>query len=92
MHRLTMLGACGALLGFLSSFPQLLYTTQSKDVGGISVLSIYLSLCGAILWVLYGFGTHNDLIVLTYGGSFLICFVRLLQYYQYVHDCNQPPV
>lgn len=68
----------GLIAGSCTTFctvPQLMKTLKEHDTRSISLLYFSILLIGLILWFVYGFAIHNDVIIISNMISFGICFI-----------------
>lgn len=76
------------LFSFTSKLPQILYMYKSKDIKGLSYLSIYLDVISFLCSSLYPF--HMGYSFLTYGESVIILLENLLIFFMsWKYDINQ---
>ena len=76
------------LFSFTSKLPQILYMYKSKDIKGLSYLSIYLDVFSFLCSALYPF--HKGYPFLTYGESVIILLQNLLIFFMaWKYDINQ---
>jgi len=48
-------GSMAALLGIISTFPQIYKTIKTKDTSSFSLVSLLLGLVRSIFWILHGY-------------------------------------
>jgi mannose-P-dolichol utilization defect protein 1 len=76
------------LFSFTSKLPQILYMYKSKDIKGLSYLSIYLDVFSFLCSALYPF--HKGYAFLTYGESIIILIENLFIFFMaWKYDINQ---
>ena len=76
------------LFSFTSKLPQILYMYKSKEIKGLSYLSIYLDVFSFLCSALYPF--HKGYSFLTYGESVIILLENLLIFFMaWKYDINQ---
>ena len=63
------------LLSFTSKLPQILYMLKTKEIKGLSYLSIYLDIASTLCYTLYPF--HMKYPFLTYGEGLIILFQNM---------------
>ena len=78
MEFMTYVGLAAGILTTISFLPQAIKTWQTKSTNDIS-LAMFLSFCvGVMLWVIYGFYTHNLPVFLANFATFLLAFSILV--------------
>ena len=76
------------LFSFTSKLSQILYMYNSKDIKGLSYLSIYLDIFSFLCSTLYSY--HKEYPFLTYGESVIILLQNLLIFFMaWKYDINQ---
>ena len=63
------------LLSFTSKLPQILYMLKTKEIKGLSYLSIYLDIASTLCYTLYPF--HMKYPFLTYGEGLILLFQNI---------------
>ena len=75
---MTYVGLLAGILTTISFLPQAVKTWRTKSTKDIS-LAMFLSFCvGVILWVIYGFFTHNLPVFVANFATFLLAFSILV--------------
>lgn len=75
---MTYVGLAAGILTTISFLPQAVKTWQTKSTNDIS-LAMFLSFClGVVLWVVYGFFTHNLPVFLANFATFVLAFSILV--------------
>ena len=75
---MTYVGLLAGILTTISFLPQAVKTWRTKSTKDIS-LAMFLSFCvGVILWVIYGFFTHNLPVFIANFATFLLAFSILV--------------
>ena len=70
-------GSLAALLGIVSSFPQIYKTYKTKDARSFSLIDLFIGFIRGILWILHGYymNSFSGMVSSGYGllyGSFLL--------------------
>jgi MtN3 and saliva related transmembrane protein len=72
MEPMTYVGLVAGVLTTISFLPQAIKTWQTKSTKDIS-LAMFLCFCfGVILWVIYGFYTHNIPVFVANFATFIL--------------------
>ena len=75
---MTYVGLTAGILTTISFLPQAIKTWQTKSTKDIS-LAMFLAFClGVVLWVVYGFYTHNLPVFLANFATFILAFSILV--------------
>lgn len=78
MDLLTCIGLLAGVLTTISFLPQAIKTWKTKSTKDIS-LEMFLCFClGVILWVIYGFFTHNLPVFMANFATFVLAFTILV--------------
>ena len=78
MDLLTCIGLLAGVLTTISFLPQAIKTWKTKSTKDIS-LEMFLCFClGVILWVIYGFFTHNFPVFMANFATFVLAFTILV--------------
>ncbi len=78
MDLLTCIGLFAGVLTTISFLPQAIKTWKTKSTKDIS-LEMFLCFClGVILWVIYGFFTHNLPVFMANFATFVLAFTILV--------------
>jgi MtN3 and saliva related transmembrane protein len=78
MELVTLVGVVAGALTTISFLPQTIKTWKTKSTKDIS-LEMFLCFClGVILWVIYGFYTHNLPVFMANFVTFLLAFPILV--------------
>jgi MtN3 and saliva related transmembrane protein len=81
---LTIIGTLGAICLALSGLPQLIRCIKTKNVEGISIITLSLIFLGCFMLLIYASITHGfTLIVLNYIVNSLISFLNIIFYLKY---------
>ena len=76
------------LFSFTSKLPQIFYMYKSKEIKGLSYLSVYLDILSFLCTSLYSF--HKGYSFLTYGESVIILIENLIIFFMaWNYDINQ---
>ena len=73
----TIIGVAASACTAFSSLPQLIKIIQKKDARNVSKGMLTVLLLGLALWVIYGAGKRDWIIVVSNGLSFMITTLTL---------------
>jgi len=71
-------GYLGSLLTSITFVPQVYKSWKSKSVGDLSVWMIWAVISSTIVWLTFGFATHNGPVIV---ANAVVFFLSLLLYY-----------
>jgi MtN3 and saliva related transmembrane protein len=87
----TIVGIVASLLTSFSYVPQVRKMWRRKSVGDISNITIFQMITGCILWLLYGIGRRDPVIIGANIVALSILAIGTFLYYHYkVKDDNIP--
>jgi mannose-P-dolichol utilization defect protein 1 len=67
------------LLSFTSKLPQILYMIKTKEIKGLSYISIYFDILSTLFYTMYPF--HMGYAFLTYGEGLILLFQNILIFF-----------
>ncbi len=83
MDAITLLGTIAPIITVINILPQIHITYKTRDVNGVSILTIYMIMFANMLWLVYGEIINNTPIILTNIASFLLNLYRVILYYRF---------
>ncbi len=78
MDIVELAGYIGPILSSITFLPQVIKAWQSKSMGDVSLLMLFIVLLSTVVWLVYGVG--KDLLPVIIANS-IICFLSLLLLY-----------
>lgn len=86
MDATTLLGTIAPIITVINILPQIHITYKTRDVNGVSILTIYMIMLANMLWFIYGYIINNIPIIITNVASFLLNLYRAILYYRFVKN------
>jgi MtN3 and saliva related transmembrane protein len=78
-----MIGTAAAILTMFSFVPQIIKVIKYKSARDVSEITLFQMSAGVALWLIYGFGRHDVIIILANGITLLSLVILLFLYFNY---------
>jgi len=84
-----LIGALGALLTMFGFLPQVVKILRTRSVEDVSLPMLIQFSIGTFLWLVYGFGLQNKILVVSSFVSLAFYMAALVLYFRYVSYGNR---
>ncbi len=78
MHMTLFIGLAAGFFTAFAFVPQAIKTIKTGNTEGLSLLMYFLFLIGVVLWIIYGFSTHDMAVLVANLVVFVFAFPVLL--------------
>lgn len=78
MDIVELAGYIGPILSSITFLPQVIKAWQSKSMGDVSLLMLFIVLLSTVVWLVYGIGKELRPVII---ANSIICFLSLVLLY-----------